>query len=186
MEITVFLFFIIISINAIYVAKIETVQVYVKPKQDNNDNNGISYDGSYSFNESFATTMLENHNKKRKLHGSQSLEWNSTVFEYAAKYAEEYDCSGVLTHSGGKLGENLAIGYSTVGALNAWYNEGKTYKYGLENTYDHFTALIWNRTSQLGCAYKYCSQTWGIYIVCSYYPAGNVIGQSLKNVFPLI
>lgn len=174
-------FFLFFAANAIYVAKIETVYVQEIPKP-----NKIIYSGKYLFNESFAIDILNQHNIKRKLHGTQSLSWNSTVFEYAAAYAQDYDCSGILTHSGGKYGENLAIGYSTDGSVNAWYDEGGTYKYGLENVYNHFTALIWNSTSQVGCAYKYCSQTWGTYIVCSYYPAGNVIGYSTENVFPPI
>jgi uncharacterized protein YkwD len=181
MQIVIRLYFLILAINATYIAKIEYIYVQRIPKS-----NEITYNGQYKFNETFATEILDKHNAKRKLHGAQLLHWNSTVFEYAAKYAEEYDCSGILTHSGGKYGENLAIGYTVDGSINAWYNEGKTYIYGLENTYNHFTALVWNSTSQVGCAYKYCSPTWGTYIVCSYYTAGNVIGQSSKNVFPLI
>lgn len=181
MQIIISIFFILFAVKAIYIAKIETV--YVLRSSSSND---ISYEGKYQFNETFATEILNQHNNKRKLHRAQPLQWNSTVFEYAAKHAQEYDCSGILTHTGGKYGENLAIGYTIDGSINAWYNEGKTYKYGLEDTYNHFTALIWNSTSLVGCAYKYCSQTWGNYIICSYYSAGNVIGYSSENVLPPI
>lgn len=136
------------------------------------------------FGADFQDVMLSAHNEKRALHGSQSLHWNSTVYDYAKKYAESYDCSGYLKHSGGSFGENLALGYTPEGAVNAWYNEGKDYQYGTENTYNHFTAVVWNSTNSLGCAYKNCKNAWGYYIVCSYYPAGNIIGYSEQNVFP--
>lgn len=137
-------------------------------------------------NNTFALEILEVHNEKRALHGAQKLSWNDTVYEYAAQYASKYDCSGKLVHSGGSYGENLAIGYTVVGGANAWYDEGDTYVYGSESTYNHFTAMIWNSSYAVGCAYKYCNAVWGTYIICSYYPAGNVIGQCSKNVFPLL
>lgn len=145
-----------------------------------------SYDGPYELNKTFASIMLEQHNLKRSYHDAQPLSWNSSAFDYAYKYAADYDCSGVLTHSGGSVfGENLAIGYSPIGSINAWYDEGNSYAYGTESTYNHFTAMIWNSTYGVGCASKYCNSIWGTYIICSYYPPGNVIGYSTGNVFPL-
>lgn len=144
-----------------------------------------NYKGDFSLNQTFAELMVFHHNSKRELHQSQPLAWNSTLFEFAASYASGYDCSGVLTHSGNAYyGENLAIGYSPVGAINAWYNEGNTYDYTNHGTFDHFTAMIWNHTNAIGCAARYCNEVWGSYIICSYYPPGNMVGQSLENVFP--
>ncbi|CCE80141.1 Piso0_003241 [Millerozyma farinosa CBS 7064] len=222
MLLSVLLLYLSMVAEAVYVAKVEIVQVFVDHRGKNGNHmtsistsysstapkttsatasgtssttasqsssqssgqSSISYDGPYSFNETFAQEMLSEHNKKRALHRAQQLEWNSTVFDYAANYAQKYDCSGKLKHSGGPYGENLAVGYSPIAAVDAWYDEGKSYKYGTESTYDHFTALVWNSTSQLGCAYKNCNSEWGTYIVCSYYTAGNVVGESSKNVFP--
>ena len=133
---------------------------------------------------SFPITILDKHNYYRRLHFAQDLVWNNSLFEYASDFVSQYDCSGILAHSGGPYGENIAIGYSTIGAVSAWYNEGKDYKYGSDKVYNHFTALIWNTTSELGCALKECGDVWGKYIVCSYYPPGNVVGQSPYNVFP--
>lgn len=146
------------------------------------------YHGKYHLNVSFAQLILDRHNEKRALHGSQSLVWSSGAYEFAYEYAQDYDCTGILKHSGGiTFGENLAIGYTPTGAVDAWYNEGEDYQYGSdEKTYNHFTALIWNSTSSIGCAYKFCNNVWGTYIVCSYYPPGNIIGQSSKNVLPLV
>lgn len=133
---------------------------------------------------SFKTFMLDEHNKYREKHFAQPLTWNRTLEEYASQFTKKYDCSGKLTHSGGPYGENIAIGYSPTGSVFAWYNEGNDFQYGGNNVYNHFTALVWNKTSQIGCAHKYCGHIWGIYIVCSYFPAGNVVGQVPWNVFP--
>ncbi|KAK6460518.1 CAP domain-containing protein [Scheffersomyces coipomensis] len=130
--------------------------------------------------------MLDLHNTKRGLHGATDVHWNNTLFDYAAAYASKYDCSGVLTHSGGLYGENLAIGYSTDGAMEAWYDEGNNFPYGTESEYNHFTQVIWNGSTSIGCSPKYCNSVWGTYIICSYFPAGNVIGYESENVFPPI
>jgi len=89
-----------------------------------------------------------------------------------------------LTHTHGQYGENLACGYKDgPSAVKAWYDEGETYDYSTANEYNHFTQLVWKDTTKLGCAYKDCSaENWGLYIICSYDPAGNVIGKEKQNV----
>lgn len=137
------------------------------------------------FNQTQSTQLLDAHNEHRRRHHAQALKWNSTLYEYAKDYANNYSCSGILTHSGGPYGENLAIGYTPLGAVSAWYDEIKEYVFGTETTYSHFTQVVWNNTATVGCATKYCNAVWGLYLVCSYYPQGNVIGESLANVFPI-
>lgn len=130
----------------------------------------------------FAEAILKAHNEKRAEHNVADLSWDSTVYQYAQDYADQYDCSGSLTHSGGKYGENLAVGYDTAAkAVEAWYEEGNNYDYSSSSSFDHFTQIIWKDTTKLGCAYKDCSST-GKYIVCSYDPAGNVIGEGKANL----
>ncbi|ODV83196.1 hypothetical protein CANARDRAFT_203592, partial [[Candida] arabinofermentans NRRL YB-2248] len=131
----------------------------------------------------FDSAILAEHNIKRALHGVDDLSWDSTLASYAQAYADKYDCSGTLTHSGGKYGENLALGYTTTGSVDAWYSEGDDYSYGSGcSVYDHFTQVVWASTTKVGCGYKYCSSYWGTYIVCSYDPAGNVVGECDANV----
>ncbi|KAF6063032.1 Cysteine-rich secretory family protein [Candida albicans] len=118
---------------------------------------------------------------------SSDLTWDATVYEYAQKFADQYSCSGNLQHSGGKYGENLAVGYADgAAALQAWYEEagkdGLSYSYGSSSVYNHFTQVVWKSTTKLGCAYKDCrAQNWGLYVVCSYDPAGNVMGTDPKT-----
>ncbi|CAK7895377.1 protein Pry1p [[Candida] anglica] len=149
---------------------------------------GIYADISKSSNldASFAKAILDAHNEKRALHSAPNLSWDKTVYEYAQAYADKYDCSGGLTHSGGKYGENLAVGYANgPAALDAWYSEGSNYDYSSLTAYDHFTQVVWKSTTKLGCAIKDCSaNNWGHYVICSYDPAGNMMGAQTKNVFP--
>ncbi|KAK6456725.1 PR-1-like protein [Scheffersomyces xylosifermentans] len=133
---------------------------------------------------SFAQPLLNIHNQKRAQHGAGSLSWSNELFEYAQAYANKYDCSGNLVHSGGPFGENLAVGYEDgVSAFGAWYEEGDNYDYSNANVLDHFTQIIWKGTTEVGCAYKDCSaQNWGKYIICSYNPPGNYVGEGKANL----
>ncbi|CAH6720233.1 protein Pry1p [[Candida] jaroonii] len=134
---------------------------------------------------SFAKAILDAHNEKRAEHSAPALEWDDELYQYAANYASSYSCSGSLSHSGGKYGENLAVGYANgPAAVQAWYDEGKNYDYSSASSFDHFTQVIWKSTTKLGCAYKDCSSNnWGKYIICSYDPAGNMIGSGKSNLF---
>lgn len=136
--------------------------------------------------ELFAKDILDAHNKYRALHGSGDLSWDVDTYNYAKNNADNYDCSGILTHTHGEYGENLAAGYQTgSSAVKAWYDEGESYNYNLANTYDHFTQVVWKGSTKVGCAYKDCSaEGWAKYIVCEYDPAGNIIGQNKANVLP--
>ncbi|QPG75652.1 hypothetical protein FOA43_003009 [Brettanomyces nanus] len=139
-----------------------------------------------SSDSSFASEILAEHNAKRALHGVSDLTWDDTLASYAQDYADNYDCSGTLTHSGGSYGENLALGYSTTGSVDAWYSEGDDFDYTSCNVYDHFTQVIWKSSTKLGCGQKKCNDYWGTYIICSYDPAGNMVGDCPSNVLPLV
>ncbi|CUM63985.1 uncharacterized protein PRCAT00001573001 [Priceomyces carsonii] len=147
------------------------------------------YDAIYEsqdIDKTFAKDTLDAHNKYRALHQVGDLSWDVDAYNYAKSNADSYDCSGVLTHTHGPYGENLAAGFSTgPSAVAAWYAEGDSYSYTSANTYDHFTQVIWKGSTKLGCAYKDCSaEGWKKYVICSYDPPGNVIGKNSLNVFP--
>lgn len=139
---------------------------------------------SGSVDKDFAQAILDSHNEKRADHGADALEWSDELYQYAAAYASNYDCSGNLKHSGGKYGENLAVGFASgPKAVEAWYSEGENYDYSSASSFDHFTQIIWKSTTKLGCAYKDCSaENWGKYVICSYDPAGNMIGSGKANL----
>ncbi|PVH17990.1 uncharacterized protein CXQ87_000900 [Candidozyma duobushaemuli] len=142
------------------------------------------YDSSEDIDKKFAKDILDAHNKYRAQHGVDELSWDEGPYKYAKKNADDYDCSGVLTHTHGQYGENLAAGFSNgPSAVKAWFDEGESYDYSSHNEYNHFTQVVWKGSKKVGCAYKDCrSNNWGLYIVCEYDPVGNVIGQEAQNV----
>ncbi|AQZ16189.1 PRY3 (YJL078C) [Zygosaccharomyces parabailii] len=137
----------------------------------------------------FQSTMVDGHNDKRAKHESTgSLEWDDSLAQYAQNYADKYDCSGSLTHSGGPYGENLAVGYTSQGTIDAWYNEIEKYNWsdpGFSESTGHFTQVVWKSTTKVGCGSKQCGGSVGTYIICSYNPAGNFIGDFSENVLSL-
>ncbi|KAF5357372.1 hypothetical protein D9758_005861 [Tetrapyrgos nigripes] len=131
---------------------------------------------------------LQLHNTLRAQYKAPNLIWNDTLATYAQNYVNK--CT--WAHSGGPYGENLAAGYGNGYNINAafqsWANENSTYNYNTNNpTPSHFTQVVWASTQQLGCAAATCNLAifngaLDLYIVCEYYPAGNVIGYFGSNV----
>ncbi|VVT46968.1 uncharacterized protein SAPINGB_P001477 [Magnusiomyces paraingens] len=140
--------------------------------------------GSSTNLDSFASECLSTHNKYRALHSAPDLTWNSTLSDYAQNYLNGQNC--VFAHSGGPYGENIAMGYSSASdAIAAWYNEEDLYDYSsgqYSSSTGHFTQIVWTSTTALGCATYDCGSS-GSFLVCEYYPAGNVIGYFTENVF---
>jgi len=68
------------------------------------------------------------------------------------------------------------------GAIDMWANEKAYYDYNLNSgggyIVGHYTQLVWQKSRKVGCA-KANSKTdrGGSYIVCRYYPAGNIVGE---------
>lgn len=75
-------------------------------------------------------------------------------------------------------------------AIDAWANEESDYSYDdkkfTEKT-GHFTQLVWQNTTSVGCGLVQCDNSAGNgvkgpYLVCEYSPRGNVQGQFGYNV----
>jgi len=125
--------------------------------------------------------MLNAHNFYRGEHGVGELKWNDTSAKFAAGWAK--GC--VFQHSGGPTGENLAAGYPNASAsVDGWGQERKQYNFnkpGFSEVTGHFTQLVWSNTTSVGCARVSCqgkNNTPGFYVVCEYFPAGNVVGNN--------
>lgn len=90
-------------------------------------------------------------------------------------------------HSDGPYGENLFwgsdIGFTVADAMEAWVEEREWYDYGRNLCLDgeecgHYTqAVEWAETVRIGCGSVVCRGARGVFMVCSYWPAGNVIGE---------
>jgi Cysteine-rich secretory protein family. len=143
--------------------------------------------------------MVEAHNQYRSEVGiSSKVTWSAKLGEMAQAYANklknERGCNPIHSQAD-EVGENLywasAIRYST-GATevqqitakqvaDAWGSEKSDYRYSNNSCVSgkvcgHYTQMVWENTTQIGCAKAICadnSQIW----VCNYYPAGNYVGQ---------
>ncbi|XP_047983506.1 basic form of pathogenesis-related protein 1-like [Salvia hispanica] len=127
--------------------------------------------------------FLEAHNRARAEVGVAPLAWNETVAGYALRYAyKRYgDCE--MEHSMGPYGENLAEGWgrlSAVDAVGMWVSEKSCYDHSSNSCVGgeclHYTQVVWRDSTHLGCARRQCRNGW-LFVICSYDPPGNYIGQ---------
>lgn len=144
---------------------------------------------SYTTPSLFISTLLDTHNTYRQQHNASALTWNTSLATTSAQHASP--C--IFTHTHGSPGENLATGYAnTTAAVHAWGHEGTEYDFsdpGFEDTTGHFTQVVWRSTRTLGCGATYCGaeeDTPGWFLVCQYWPAGNVEGAFEQNVQPSV
>jgi len=90
------------------------------------------------------------------------------------------------------VGQNLARGYGTWRAsIQGWFDEYKDYNYytakqkrGREGKMiGHYTAVVWAKTTRIGCGYAACPGMRHHY-VCNYGPAGNGRNMNGSNKKP--
>ncbi|PKI49231.1 hypothetical protein CRG98_030380 [Punica granatum] len=109
---------------------------------------------------------LNAHNAARRQVGVRPMAWDDKLATYARNYANKHigDCK--MVHSGGPYGENLAWSsgdMSGTAAVKMW-------------VCGHYTQVVWGKSVRLGCAKVRCNSG-GTFIVCSYDPRGNIVGQ---------
>ncbi|KAI1177274.1 CAP domain-containing protein [Nemania sp. FL0916] len=137
---------------------------------------------SYTDDETFTSAILNSTNVYRAAHNASAVTWNETLASFATTYLGSdkvgKDCA--FAHSGGPYGENLALGFANAtAAIEAWGDEGRKYNYkkpGFSEATGHFTQLVWKNTTDVGCGRRLCTNS-GWYLVCEYWPRGNVIGD---------
>ncbi|KAI7776483.1 Cell wall protein PRY3 [Diaporthe eres] len=140
----------------------------------------------------FTSAILNSTNVFRSQHNASAVTWNTTLSAFASSYlasmGPESPDSGSecdFAHSGGPYGENLALGCGEVtGCVGLWGDEREQFDYddpGFSKETGHFTQLVWKNTTAVGCGSRLCG-TRGWYLVCEYWPRGNVIGQFAEQV----
>ncbi|KAI9772290.1 MAG: hypothetical protein M1840_001039 [Geoglossum simile] len=170
------LFFLISAITAV-VASVSTVVITAPAAAPTNS-------PTYTDDGRFRAAILDTHNLFRKAHNATVLDWNGTL----AKFGAHWTNACQFTHSHGPYGENLAKGYPNASAaVQGWGDERAKYDFAKAKFSDatgHFTQLVWKDTKTVGCGRKQCgsstSPSW--YVVCEYYPRGNVVGYFTQNV----
>ncbi|XP_047974706.1 pathogenesis-related leaf protein 6-like [Salvia hispanica] len=132
--------------------------------------------------------FLEGHNLARAVVGVPPLEWNATVADYALRYAKKRSDDCNLELSMGPYGENLFKGHglglfsvTAATAVNHWVSEKPYYDYASNSCIAgksclHYTQVVWRGSTQLGCALQQCRNGW-MFVVCSYDPPGNWVGE---------
>ena len=135
--------------------------------------------------------LLQLHNKTRAEVGVGPLSWSQKLAIYAQEWAnhlasttcrlEHRPRSGRGEH---EYGENLFMGtagyYSVADAVKAWVDEkvyyrGETLNASNWNASGHYTQVVWESTTYVGCAKVECKGN--IIVVCNYDPPGNILGQ---------
>lgn len=137
---------------------------------------------------SFADAILNSTNWFRSHYEAAPLAWDDTLADFAKSHAE----TCVFAHSGGPYGENIAAAWPILNAMDGvddWGNEEAEYNWGnpgFTETTGHFTQLVWQATTSVGCGLVSCHNSNGInngdFLVCEYSPAGNVLTEFAQNV----
>ncbi|CAN1173040.1 Pathogenesis-related protein PR-1 [Linum perenne] len=131
------------------------------------------------------TQLLAAHNAVRKKHKLPPLTWSTKLANYAKWYGNQRRNDCRLVHSTGDYGENIFWGqgqsWNVTDAVRGWAVQEGWYNYGSNSCMTgrdclHYTQLVWRSTKQVGCARVKC-RNGDTYVVCEYYPHGNVVGQ---------
>ncbi|CAK8577893.1 unnamed protein product [Lathyrus sativus] len=128
--------------------------------------------------------FLDAHNKARAEVGVGPLEWSSVLAEYAQNYANTRIENCVFEHSGGPYGENISAGsdpeMNAAAAVKLWVDEKTNYNHETNSCQNgeclHYTQVVWNNTTHIGCGRVNCKNGW-TFIICSYDPPGNYVGD---------
>jgi uncharacterized protein YkwD len=144
------------------------------------------------YSDPFIVDSLENHNKERAIYGLPALKWSTKLANSAKAYSAVQARTGTTSHSTGRVnvGENLAWGKGK--AVNVdflagmWLDERKYFIKGKDfpncsnsgswHDVAHYTALMWRKTTEVGCGMTQSSSGMNYY-VCHYEPRGNTNGQ---------
>ena len=150
----------------------------------------------------FKTQILGEHNRVRALFGgSPPLTWDANLAASASNWNRVMCQKGSQVHSNYSTystGENLAAGLTGPQAVDAWFDEykglapvvGNPEAY-FKNGAGHFTQVVWNGTTAVGCDSYVCptTMTFGSrkvnnvpLVTCEYNPTGNVLGMYSYNV----
>ncbi|KAF7075258.1 hypothetical protein CFC21_080044 [Triticum aestivum] len=137
--------------------------------------------------------FVEAHNAARADVGVGPVIWNETVAAYAQAYARQRrgDCRLKTSPAGHPYGENLFRGsgsgtdWTAADAVTLWVSNRQYYDHD-SNTCSApplkscltYTQVVWRESTAIGCARVVCASGFGVFIICSYNPPGNLLGQS--------
>ncbi len=158
------------------------------------------------FTQSEKDAIVATHNKYRDETGikTPALTWDDTLVAGAQTWADSLAQGTPWGHSpqaqdpNGTLGENIAKTTGKAVAtdlVNSWGGEKKNFTPGLmprvqitpgtteDKVVGHYTQVIWNDTTKVGCGMASDGTT--TYLVCRYSPKGNIGGTQVPKPLPL-
>jgi len=131
--------------------------------------------------------VVDKHNKIRNEHyRGNHLSWSQTLANSAQKHADYLARTNSFTHSDSGYGENLYASSGNLGmvdAVDGWILEKNKFDLrtkqcrGDWSACGHYTQMIWQSTTKIGCGLSRGSQ-WKTIVVCQYDPRGNYTGVS--------
>ena len=142
------------------------------------------------------STVIAAHNRARAQYGVAPLVWDEALARDARGYALFLARTGRFEHDPRlqrrpTQGENLWMGtrtaYSYSQMIDQLVDERRFYRPGrfpdVSRTGDwshvaHYTQIIWPTSQRVGCATA--SNRGHDYLVCRYWPAGNIVGTILR------
>ena len=149
--------------------------------------------------ETVADRLLAAQNAERVKLGLKPLVWSTKLADHAKKWAQTLAVSDMFEHApvgaDGGEGENLWFGtkddYTPEEMIGFFVDEGKQFKRGLFpdvsttgrwEDVGHYTQLVWKDTREVGCALVGNARR--DFLVCRYWPAGNISGQPVFDYKP--
>jgi pathogenesis-related protein 1 len=131
------------------------------------------------------TELLSSHNRARTEQKLPPLVWNCLL----ANMAQNWASRGVFAHRGDtSYGENIFVSSNAAEPVATVVNVWLTEKGNWNNksaicvngkTCTHYTQVMWNTTTQVGCGINRSSPgQWRTLVVCNYSPAGNSGGPA--------
>lgn len=146
-------------------------------------------------NDLLRDVVLGMHNEERESLGLAPLAWDSALAADAARYARQMALTNIFRHSARTSratpsGENLWMGsrglYDYAVMVGSFLDERRYFQRdgklpdlsstGRWEDVGHYTQIIWRGTRKVGCALAE-GQSYD-YLVCRYFPAGNIFGQN--------
>jgi hypothetical protein len=142
------------------------------------------------------SAMVAGHNEARRRSGAPPMIWDVALSRDAEIYAQTLARTNRFQHDRQqgrypRQGENLFMGtrgaYSYSDMVRLWVEEGRQFRPGrfpnVSRTgsvwhVGHYTQIIWPTSRRFGCATA--SSRSNDYLVCRYFPAGNIVGTILR------
>lgn len=142
-------------------------------------------------------TFLQLHNDERAIFGTPALTWSTQLAADAQSWADDLAKRNVMQHASSDVrkgaGENLWVGtrgrFTPQQMINAFIREKVDFRPGIFpnvaksgdwTNVGHYTQLVWPETKEIGCAIA--ENRMDEFLVCRYWPAGNVRGAALGQI----